>query len=140
MNDFDSIHNDLLGLTRTFERVFSNDEGLWRNYGSNFPKFNITESDEQFIIEAAVAGYGKKDLTVEIENDYLKITGTKANTEKTKKYHLNEIKSSSFNKSVYLPATIDREKIKVGLTDGILHIELPKVPEALPNKKVLEIE
>ena len=43
----------------------------------NIPPYNIMESDDNFQIEFSVPGSNKKDFQIEIENDYLKVSKEK---------------------------------------------------------------
>ena len=49
-------------------------------------------------------------------------------------YLVRERRSGSFARSIRLPKSVDREKIESRYQDGVLHVELPKVPEQTPRE------
>jgi molecular chaperone IbpA len=49
----------------------------------NYPPFNIKKTAEnQYVIEMAVAGFGKSDVTIETEGDKLVVKGNAENDDK----------------------------------------------------------
>jgi HSP20 family protein len=125
-DEFETVQSQLSNVEKIMNRVFSNDELVWNNFGSNFPKFDVIELDDKFIIETAIAGYGKEDLKVIVEDKKIKLSGKKQVEYKDGKYHLKELTNKSFAKEIILPAIVDTNNIQVSLKDGILKIELPK--------------
>ncbi len=69
---------DLANLSRAlvgFDRYFS----APHHQNSNYPPHDIVKYNEnQYGIEVAVAGFSKDEITVEVDQDQLTITGTKA--------------------------------------------------------------
>lgn len=137
-DEFDTVQNQLLNVEKIMNRVFSNDDLVWRNFGTNFPKFNIVELEDRFIIEAGISGYAREDVKVELDDNKLKVYGTKKEKYEKAKYHLKELSSKSFAKEVTLPANVNCEKIEVKYENGILKIELPLKEESI--KKVRQID
>jgi len=69
-----------------FENFFDEDQDFHSSLTSTFPFYNIVKKeDNKFDIEVALAGYDKKDISVEYEDNLLHIKsvkGTKSDNEK----------------------------------------------------------
>jgi len=69
-----------------FENFFDEDQDFHSSLTSTFPFYNIVKKgDNKFDIEVALAGYDKKDITVEYADNLLHIKSikeTKSDTEK----------------------------------------------------------
>lgn len=76
---------DALGRFRPFtigfDRLFEDMERI-SNISDNFPPYNVIKSSEDsYIIELAVAGFDKKELSIEFKDSVLKVEGKKETRE-----------------------------------------------------------
>ena len=109
------------------------------DHRKNFAPLNIIENGNVYKVELNVAGWQKEDIEVKIEDDTLIISGEKTtNSEEKIEYRLQEYNNQRFFRSVILSEEIDQENINAELKDGILTIELKKIPEdeLLVSKKI----
>ena len=97
----------------------------------NIPPHNIMDSENDFQIEFSVPGSDKKDFEIEVENDNIKIKKKKENSDISNNYSRQEFNYSFFEKSFYLPDSIDQSKITSKYDNGILRISLPKKREVI---------
>ena len=95
------------------------------------PLHNIMETENDFQIEFSVPGSNKKDFVIEVENDNIKIIKKKEDLDTTNNYSRQEFNYSFFEKSFYLPESIDQSKISSKYDNGILRIFLPKKSEVI---------
>lgn len=95
------------------------------------PPHNIMETENDFQIEFSVPGSNKKDFEIEVENDNIKIIKKKEDLDTTNNYSRQEFNYSFFEKSFYLPESIDQSKINSKYDNGILRISLPKKNEVI---------
>ena len=95
------------------------------------PPHNIMETDNDFQIEFSVPGSNKKDFEIEVENDNIKIIKKKEDLDTANNYSRQEFNYSFFEKSFYLPESIDQSKISSKYDNGILRISLPKKSEVI---------
>ena len=95
------------------------------------PPHNIMETENDFQIEFSVPGSNKKDFEIEVENDNIKKIKKKEDLDTTNNYSRQEFNYSFFEKSFYLPESIDQSKISSKYDNGILRISLPKKSEVI---------
>jgi len=116
------------------------------------PAMNVTESDTSYDVEFAAPGMTKSDFSIRLTDDNLmevkmekKSTCTsgeeKAETEaKGPKYLRKEFSYESYCQSFSLPENVSYNDISASMTDGILHITLPKKKEEPKVDKQIEIK
>ena len=125
-------------ITHNTRPVFF-DDFINNFFGSNIyndiPPYNVIETDKEFLIEFSVPGFNKKDFSVEVEENNLKVS--KLFSEKTKLEH-NFFKSqfnySQFEKNFTIPEEVNIDKINSIYENGILKIFLPKIKEFKQSK------
>jgi HSP20 family protein len=102
--------------------------------GAWTPAVSVEETDEVISLIAEVPGLTLDDLTVELENNVLTLSGEKSEAREEDiedlRLHLAERRYGSFSRSFTLPRTVDAEKIDARLENGILTVSLPKAAEA----------
>jgi|SRR5690606_2410880 len=109
----------------------------------SYPKVNVIEMDEVVIIEAAVPGMRKEDISIEVDNkDILTISGESQHVNEYKdRYLKQEIKRSKFSRSFALAGeNLMIDKISAECMDGILKIQIPKITAVDTTPKVRKID
>jgi HSP20 family protein len=104
------------------------------------PRVDIAETDGEFIIKVEIPEVKKDEVKVTVENGVLMIHGERKQEkeEKGKTYHRIERHYGVFNRSFTLPGNVTSDKIKANFKDGVLAIEVKKVPEQKP--KAIEVK
>ena len=112
-------------LERIFDDFFPT--LLGESFGSE-PKIDVKETDENILVKAELPGLTKDDISVEVKDSILTISGEKKDekTEKNTKYLRTEITYGSFSRSFHLPTSVKHDEIKAEFKDGILNITIPK--------------
>ena len=136
----------LTPFDRLFDDVFNN-FGVTPYAGSytknSYPKVDVVEYDDKYVLEADVAGLNKEEVSVDLEGDTLVIKGGKrANYENTNnkgKYLYKEIKRSSFTRSFSVGEGIDKNKIKADFANGTIKVDLPKLKIEEQKPKTLRL-
>ncbi len=100
---------------------------------------NVLEMAAGYRIQVALPGFRKSQIHLRVQEEVLSISAEVKTKKKEefKKYHKQEIFSSSFEKSILLPEDVDDDDIKASFKDGLLNIELPKSEH--PSKSSIEI-
>ena len=109
--------------------------------GSAYPKVNVYEYDDKIGVIAEIPGLDKKDLSVEVEDGVLTISGDKHGLfdDEGAKVIRRELKHSSFKRSFELGELLDGDNIKASFKDGLLSIQIPKAEPELPKKTSVKI-
>jgi len=113
-----------------FDRIWNELDTALTNSVDNtnvFPRHNIVKvSDEDYLIELALAGYDHDDLAVELEDGVLVISGEKLDDDV--EYLHKGISTKKFRRTFRLNENVEVKDAK--FTNGLLTIELShKVPE-----------
>jgi HSP20 family protein len=90
-------------------------------------RVDISEKDKEYILEAELPGFDKKDISVELKNNYLTISAKRDDDkeEKGKDFIRRERSYGEFSRSFYAKG-IKQEDIKAKYKDGVLVVSLPK--------------
>ena len=115
----DSILDDLFPTFQRWSRTEAGNE-------FRLPMTNVHETDTEFVLTMEMPGVDKKDVSIGIENDQIVVTGEKTEKVEEKGLRRREIRSEKFRRSFLLDSSIDREKIKAKLDNGVLRVTLPK--------------
>ena len=149
-NPFPIIDRDefLTPFDRMFDKIVESNfpditksVGVKPFQGTAYPKVNVYEYDDKVGVVAEIPGLDKKDLSVEVEDGVLTISGDKHGLfdDKGAKVIRRELKHSSFKRSFELGELLDGENIKASFKDGLLSIEIPKTEPELPKKTSVKI-
>jgi molecular chaperone IbpA len=127
-NEFDRFLRHSINVFDHLDEVFR-ESRFSSNVTSTFPPHNIRQKDNSYLIEMAVAGFSKDEITITKEKDYLHVEGKKAEDEKNDEYlTYRGIASRSFKKSFVLGKNM--KVLAADVKDGLLFIGLEKeVPE-----------
>jgi HSP20 family protein len=109
--------------------------------GSAYPKVTVYEYEDKIGIVAEIPGLNKKQLTVDVEDGVLTISGDKHSAFENEgaKVIRRELKQSSFKRQFELGELLDGESISANFKDGILSVEVPKLEPEQPKKHTVKI-
>lgn len=99
------------------------------------PAVDISEDDTEYAIQPELPDMKKDDITLNVHNNVLTITGERKNERERqgRKYHCIERAYGSFRRSFMLPEDADGTKVTAEYKDGLLNVRLPKSKKANPN-------
>lgn len=105
-------------------------------------KLDISETPDAIEIAAEMPGVSEDDVEIELSGGVLSIKGekTQKSEEKQKDYYRCERSYGSFQRSFGVPDSIDGEKIEAKFDKGVLHIVMPKKPEAKTEAKKIPVK
>ena len=123
-------------------RIFFDDllDDFLPSVKENNMKCDIYEKEGNYYIEMDLPGFNKKDITIDVDNEYLTITASKEEheDEENKNYIRKERSYSKTCRSFYIGGATE-ENVKAEFKDGILKVVVPKIEEK-KTKKTIEIE
>lgn len=108
-----------------------------------YPRVDVVDEDEAIFIEAEIPGLSKKDVSVDVKDNLLTISGGRMANRESKeepRYILKELKRSSFRRSFTLTDKLDASKIEAHFEDGLLTIAIPKVTPQVPETRTIDIK
>ena len=136
LTPFDKIFDHL--MNEQFP-TFKEEVGVSFNKGA-YPKVNIYEYDDKIGIVAEIPGLDKKNVSVEVEEDVLIISGDKHGFDSDGgKCITRELKQSAFTRSFNLGEYLDGSKVSAKFKDGMLSISIPKKEPEQPKKHSVKI-
>jgi HSP20 family molecular chaperone IbpA len=109
-------------------------------------KSDIREYDDHYDLQMELAGYGKGDVKVDLDNGYLTVHAEHNDTNEEKDDNGRIIRSERFTgscqRSFYVGENVKKEDISAEYTDGILHLNIHKAVLEAPadTTKYIEIQ
>jgi len=119
-------------LETLFDRVLGED-GVAANPAWAGPPLSMWEDEDRFQIEVELPGFTEQDVDITVHNGKLSLRGERKPQE-GRRYLYNSRAFGRFERVIGLPETVGSESVQAELRDGVLHISMPKSPEAKPRK------
>ena len=109
---------------------------------SNYPPYNIRKAGkDKYAIEVALAGFNKKDVEVEFEDNLLTVRTKQVNKSEDKNED-GEIIHKGISQRQFARSFTIADDVKVGtaeLKDGLLTIDCERIVPEYKKKKLIEI-
>lgn len=124
----------------TFERFpVARSEALERTWS---PAVDIYEDKENVIVKAELPGVNKDDVSIEVRDGVLTLTGERKHEQETKKENFHRIERTygKFSRSFALPESVKVDRVKANYKDGVLEIIMPKEEKAKTRAIPIKIE
>ena len=136
LTPFDKIFDQL--IDKSFPN-FKEETGVSFNQGA-YPKVNVYEYDDSIGIVAEIPGLDKSNVSVDVEEQVLTISGDKHGFDSDGgKCITRELKQSAFTRSFNLGEYLDGTKVSAKFKDGMLSISVPKIEPEQPKKHSVKI-
>lgn len=131
LKDFDKY---FVGFEDQYNRISKMHEDIAKSI-PNYPPYNIKKTGENtYVIELAVAGFGKQDVEIELAESKLVVKGSTSDNSKDN-YLYKGIANRSFSRAFALSDQIEVQDAE--MINGMLRIFLEKIiPEHKKPKKI----
>lgn len=138
-NSANYIQNLQDEMTRMMEEVFGGSdlmEGieakLWR------PPVEMSETDTAYEVKLQLPGFEKKDIDIEVGEDYISVKAENTFEKETKKKNLyrSEFKYGNFARTVSFPSHINPDSTSAEFKNGVLQINAIKAKNKSTVKKI----
>ena len=103
------------------------------------PAVDIFESETDVTVIAEMPGVTAEGIEITLEDDVLIMKGKKELEVGTGRILLQEYETGNYQRRFTVAETIDQDKIKATMNDGMLRITLPKAEPAKPRKIEVQI-
>jgi molecular chaperone IbpA len=133
--DFSPLFRSTVG----FDHLFNMLDSVAQYDGSqSYPPYNIERSDEtHYRIALAVAGFGEKDLNVEVREGVLTVQGKRTDEtgKEDKSFLYQGIAGRAFERRFQLAEHVEVQGAR--LENGLLHVDLERiVPEEQKPRRI----
>jgi HSP20 family protein len=140
VHPFLTLHRE---MNRMFDDVFRGFDlapfGSSRAFDAlNWPQLDIDETDKEVRITAELPGLEEKDVSLNIANGVLSISGEKKSQTEDKDRRFSERYFGRFERRIPLEG-VDEEKASASFKNGVLTIALPKSSNAKENVRRIPI-
>ncbi len=126
--DFDRVFDDVM-------RSAFGTRGAAINSQTFQPAIDVRSDDEKFVFECDVPGLKHDDLEVTVDNHVLTIRGTRRPEAASDKQQVLLGRAyGSFSYRYTLPEGADDEHMTAHLSNGVLTVSVPKLPQAKPRR------
>ena len=147
---FDEIERMQASITRRAYEIFSGNGGI---FGRDIDDWlqaeqelvwtlavELTEKDNEFLLEVAAPGVNSKDLDIEVTADDILIKADVHHEHKEKEgeVYVCEFAHGNLFRSIHLPKKIDPEKVKAEFKNGLLTLKAPVAAEARAKKVAIK--
>ena len=142
-----SIFNSLRPFSIGFDDMFDQFENMLGNGSltmqSNYPPYNIRKTGrDKYSIEVALAGFSKKDVEVEFEDNLLTVRTKQVNKSDNQNEN-GEIIHKGISQRQFARSFTIADDVKVNgaeLKDGLLTIACERIVPDYRKKKLIEIK
>jgi HSP20 family protein len=105
------------------------------------PAIDIDEDNDAFVVIADLPGLTKKDISINIKENMLTISGERKIEKKdeNKNYCRSERRYGSFKRSFQLTDQVIADKISASFKSGVLTVTVPKAEEVKPKEIEIKV-
>ena len=131
--DFSPLYRSVVGFDRLAAQL---DAAATQDSAAGYPPYNIERTDENaYRVEIAVAGFRPDELTIEVKENLLTVTGRKAANDDARKFLHRGLAERNFERRFQLADYV--LVTDANLADGLLSIALKReLPEALKPRTI----
>jgi HSP20 family protein len=105
------------------------------------PAMDLVETDDHFVLRADLPGVAEDDVSIELEDSVLTISGERRSEHEERKegYHRVERAYGSFSRALTLPEGVDPDAIQASFDRCVLEVRVPKPEERKPRKVAISV-
>lgn len=136
MNDMDRLFGDF-----GFGPSFSSGAAQWPGEPMWEPRVDVFEREGQLVIHADLPGMRDQDVSVQVDNDVLTISGERRHEHEHKKGGVYRCERSygSFQRSLPLPEGVNPDSIQASIENGLLEVTMPMPKQTGPRGRQVQI-
>jgi len=130
--DFSPLYRSVVGFDRLADLL----DAASHESATGYPPYNIERTgDHEYRIEIAVAGFKPDELTIDVKEAVLTVTGRKAANDGERRFVHRGLAERNFERRFQLAEYV--VVTEANLADGLLSINLKReLPEALKPRRI----
>jgi HSP20 family protein len=139
LTPFDKIFDEI--LTHQFPEI-TKEVGVGFFEKQSYPRVDVIDYADRVEIKAEIPGLTKEEVSVDVEDNVLTITGNKVKKAEVKDQGVfirRELKHSSFKRSFTLSDSLTSNEPVAKFENGLLTITLAKLKPVPPTTKKIKI-
>jgi len=136
------LHTIQQEMNRLFGSAFDAQAGGESNGGARWiPAMDLVEEEDHFVLSADLPGVDEDDISVELEDNVLSISGQRRSQREKRRegYYRIERAAGKFSRSLTLPEGIDPDGIQASFEKGVLVVRVPKPEERKPRRVAINV-
>jgi HSP20 family protein len=135
-SELDRVFDDWPSFPRPAFARRSADIAAWA------PNIEVFEKDNQLLTRIDLPGVKREDVTVEVTDGQLSLSGERKREIEEKKgnFYRSEREYGSFYRAVPLPAGVELNDVKASFADGVLEVGVPLPAKAKPAATKVTIQ
>ena len=130
-------------MNRLFDSFFSTGEGTGNGGGARrwVPAMDLVETDDHFVLRADLPGLGEEDISIEVEDGVLTVSGERKAEHEVKQggFYRVERSTGRFARSLTLPEGVDPEAVEAKFDRGVLEVRIPKPEQRKPRRVEISV-
>lgn len=133
------MFEDLMGASPG--RMMRGEGGLAGGGGVEQPSVDVSETKDSLEIDVDLPGLDERDIDITLSDDILTVRGERKEEkeERGRNFYRCERGYGTFSRRIVLPFKVDEDRITANFEKGVLHVTLPKSPEAKAKERHIEI-
>ena len=122
-------------VDRLFDAFFGGESQQSRRW---VPPMDLVEAEDHFILRADLPGLAEGDVSIEVQDGTLKISGERKTEVEGRERGFYRIERAfgTFARSLTLPDGVDPDAISAGFDRGVLEVTIPKPEERKPRREI----
>jgi HSP20 family protein len=137
VRELNTIQTEMNRLFNTFFDTPPATGGAGQQLRRWVPAMDLMEAGEDFVLRADLPGLSEQDVSIELEDNVLTISGERKAEHEARKdgFYRVERAWGTFSRSLTLPEGVDPEGVRASFDRGVLEVRIPR-PEARKPRKV----
>ena len=105
------------------------------------PAMDLVETDEHFVLRADLPGLTDQDVSIEVEDRTLTLSGERKAEHESKGegFYRLERATGAFSRSLTLPEGVDADAVRAAFDNGVLEVRIPKPEQVKPRKVAIQV-
>ena len=102
------------------------------------PAIDVSQHEDKLVVQADLPGLGADDVTVEVDNGILTLSGERRDERETESDGVRRTERlyGRFSRSIVLPDNARADEVQASFRDGVLEITVPLSKSASPPRRV----